>query len=170
ARLQRRGGENFQIAAGDLGVGIFGGDDLALLGDAYLAVHRTTRLRDDGIIARSAAPADRAAAAMEQPQANAVALEHFDQTDLGLVQLPARRDETAILVAVGIAEHHLLHRASAVDQPAVVVQRQHAIHDGGGGLQVLDCLEQRHDIDRAAAGRIDQAYLFNSSATSSMSD
>src|SRR5690606_29105125 len=105
---------------------IFRRDDLALLGDADLAVHRTAGLRDDRIIARTTAAADRAAAAMKQPQPHAVALEHLDEADLGLVELPARGDEAAILVAVGIAEHHLLHAAKAVDQLAVVVQHQHA--------------------------------------------
>ena len=111
----------FRDCAADLGVGIFAGDDFALLGDPDLAVHRAARLRDDGVIARAAAAADRAAAAVEQPQPHMVALEHFDQADLGLVELPARGDEAAVLVAVGIAEHHLLHRAAAVHQLAVVV-------------------------------------------------
>src|SRR5262249_47658587 len=143
--------------AADFGVGIFAGDDLALLGDADLAVHRPARLRDDRVIARSAAAADRAAAAVEQPQANIVAFEDLHQPDLGFVELPSRRDKAAILVAVGIAQHHLLHGAAAVDQLAVVVQRQHPVHDAGGGLQVLDGLEQRYDVDRALAGRIDEA-------------
>ena len=148
ARLQRRGGEDFQIVAADFGVGIFAGDDLALLGDADLAVHRAAGLRDDGVIARPAAAADRAAAAVEQPQPHVVALEHLDQADLGLVELPARGDEAAILVAVGIAEHHFLHAAAAVHQLAVIMQRQHPVHDAGRGLQILDGLEQRHDVDR----------------------
>ena len=49
---------------------------------------------------------------MEQPQAHMMPLEHLDEADLGLVELPARGDKTAILVAVGIAEHHFLHRAA----------------------------------------------------------
>ena len=116
ARLQRRGGQHLQIAAADFGVGIFAGDDLALLGDADLAVHRAGGLRQDGVIARPAAAADRAAAAVEQPQAHVVALEHLDQFDLGLVELPVRGEVAAVLVAVGIAEHHLLLAAAAVDQ------------------------------------------------------
>ena len=152
ARLQRRRGQSLQIAAADLGIGVFAGDDFALLGDADLPVHRAARLRQDRVIARPAAAADRAAAAVEQPQPDAVTLEHLDQPDLGLVQLPARGEKAAVLVAVGIAEHHLLHGAAAVDQPAVIVQRQQPVHDAGGGLQILDGLEQRHDVDRAAAG------------------
>src|SRR5205823_5501739 len=114
-------------------------------------------LRDDGVIARPAAAADRTAAAMEQSQPHAMALEYFDEADLGLVELPARGDETAVLVAVGVAEHHFLHRAAAVHQFAIIVQRQHPVHYGAGSLQILDGFEQRHDIDRAAAGGIDEA-------------
>ena len=45
--------------------------------------------------------------------------EHFDEADLGLVKLPARGDEAAVLVRVGIAEHHLLLAAARIDEPAV---------------------------------------------------
>src|SRR6201746_1154507 len=78
AALQVCGRKNLQIVAADLGVGIFAGDDLALLGDPDLAVHRAAGLRDDRLIARPAAAADRAAAAVEQPQAHVVAFEHLD--------------------------------------------------------------------------------------------
>ncbi len=159
ARLQRRGGENLQIVAADFGVGIFAGDDFALLGDTDLAIDRAAGLRDDGVVARPAAAADRAAAAVKQPQPDVMAREHLDQADLGLVELPAGGDEAAVLVAVGITQHHFLHGAAAVDQSAIIVNRQHAVHDAGGSLQILDGLEQRHDIDGAAPGRIDQAGL-----------
>src|SRR6185437_9449253 len=114
--------KDFKIVAADFGVGIFGRDDLALLGNADLTVYSAAGLGDDRIIARPAATADRAAAPMEQPQAHAVAFEHVDQADLGLVELPARGDETAVLVAVGVAEHHLLHRTAAIHQPTIIVQ------------------------------------------------
>src|SRR6185312_15238666 len=140
ARLQRRRGQDFQVAAADFRIGIFRRDDLALLGDADLAIHGAAGLRDDGVIARPAAAADRAAAAVEQTQAHPVALEHLDEPDLGLVELPAGRYEAAILVAIRIAEHHLLYRAAAVDELAVIVQREHPVHDAGAGLQVLDGL------------------------------
>ena len=85
-----------------------------------------------------------------------MALEHVHQLDLGLVQLPARGDEAAILVAVGIAEHHLLHAAAAIDQPAIVMQAEQPVHDLRGIAQIVDGFEQRHHIDGATPGRIDQ--------------
>src|SRR5882724_1830478 len=65
AGLKRRCGQDFQIVATDLGVGIFAGDDLALFGDANLAVHRAAWLRNDGVITRSAPAADRTAASVK---------------------------------------------------------------------------------------------------------
>jgi hypothetical protein len=97
---------------------------------------------------------------VEQPQPHAVALKHADQADLGLVEFPARGNEAAILVAVGIAEHHLLHPAAAVDEATIFRQRKQAVHDRGASLQILDGLEQRHDVDRAAAGRVNQPHFF----------
>jgi hypothetical protein len=66
--LQRGGDQGFQVAPADLGVGVLGGDHLALLGQADLAVHRARRLRQDGLVAGAAAAADGAAAAVEQAQ------------------------------------------------------------------------------------------------------
>ncbi len=67
-RFERRGGENFEIAASDLRIGVFGRDHLALLGDADRALHGAARLRQDRLIARAAAAADRSATAVEQAQ------------------------------------------------------------------------------------------------------
>ena len=54
------------------GLGVLGGDDFALLGQADLAVHGARRLRQDGLVARAAAAADGAAAAVEQAQRDRV--------------------------------------------------------------------------------------------------
>src|SRR5438128_11535171 len=102
ARFQRRRSKDLQIVAADFGIGIFRRNDLTLLGDADLAVHRTAGLGDDGVIARTAAAADRTAAAVEKAQPHVMSLEHLDEADLGLVELPARSNEAAILVRVGI--------------------------------------------------------------------
>lgn len=53
------------------GVGVFRGDDLALLGQADLPAHRARRLGQDGLVAgATAATAYRAAAPVERTQAN----------------------------------------------------------------------------------------------------
>jgi hypothetical protein len=55
-RLQQRGlqrgrHQRLQVAPADLGVGVLGGDHLALLGQADLAAHGARRLRQDGLVA-----------------------------------------------------------------------------------------------------------------------
>ena len=114
-RLQGGRDQRLQVAPADVGIGVLAGDHLALLGDADLSRHAAWRLRQDGLIARSAAAAHRAAAAVEQAQLDAVPLEDLDQLDLGLVQLPVRSEVAAVLVAVRIAEHDLLHIAAALE-------------------------------------------------------
>ena len=64
-------------------------------------------LREDGLVGRAAAAADRAAAAVEEAKREPVPLRQRRQARLGLVELPDRGEEAAVLVAVGVAEHHL---------------------------------------------------------------
>ena len=88
-----------------------------------------------------------------------MARKHVEQPDLRLVELPSGGDEAAVLVAVGVAEHHFLYRTAAVHEFPVFMQRQQTIHDAGAGLQIFDGLEQRDDVDRTATGGIDQPRL-----------
>ena len=81
---------------------VFRGDHLALLGEADLPVHGARRLREDRLVARAAAAADGAAAAVEEAQRDAVlarsAREQLDQRDLGAVQLPVAGEEPPSLL------------------------------------------------------------------------
>src|SRR6185503_12922615 len=56
----------------------------------------------------------------------------------------------AVLVAVGVAEHHLLHLAAASDPAAVGGQGEGGAHHAARVLQVGDRLEKRDDIHRQA--------------------
>ena len=85
---------------------------------------------------------------MKEPDAHAVAAEHLHQADLGLVELPARGDEAAVLVGVRIAEHHLLLAAERIDESAVFGDSEQRIHHADAGAQVRDRLEQRHEMER----------------------
>ncbi|MCY1229342.1 hypothetical protein D9M72_417060 [compost metagenome] len=97
-RFQRGRDHRFQVAPADLGVGELAVDDLALFGEADLAVHGARRLRQDGIVGRAATAADGAAAAVEQAQLDLALLEQLHQCQLGLVQLPGGSQEAAVLV------------------------------------------------------------------------
>jgi hypothetical protein len=63
--MQRGGREHFKVAAAQFGVGVFGGDDLALLGQAKAALYGPAGLGQNGVVTRPATTPDRAAAAME---------------------------------------------------------------------------------------------------------
>jgi hypothetical protein len=72
------GDERFEVAATELGIRILAGDDLALFGDAKAARDTSRRLGEDRIVARPAAAADRAAAAVKQAQMHAVRRRRVD--------------------------------------------------------------------------------------------
>ena len=125
-------------------------------------MHRAAGLGEDRLVARAAAAPDRAAAAVEEADAHAVLAEHFDQPDLGFVKLPARGDEAAVLVGVGIGEHHLLLAAAQIDELAVLGNRQQPVHHADAGAQVVDRLEQRNQRQRrGSGGGVDEAGLLH---------
>jgi hypothetical protein len=103
--------ERLEVAAADLAVGVLARDHLALLREPELALHAARRLREDRVVAGAAATPDRAAAAVEEAKPHARLAKHGDQRRLRLVELPVGGDVAAILVAVGISEHHFLHAA-----------------------------------------------------------
>ncbi len=122
ARLERRGDDGLEVAPPELRIGVLARDDLALLGEADAAVDAARRLREDRVVRRTAAAADRAAAAVEEAQLDAAAVgEGCDERALALVQRPVRREVAAVLVAVGVAEHHLL-QVAARREPAAVAR------------------------------------------------
>ena len=69
-------------------------------------------LREDRVVRRAAAAADRAAAAVEQPQPHAVLGRLVAQPLLRAVDLPLARGDPGLLVRVRVAEHHLLDVAA----------------------------------------------------------
>src|SRR5262249_22710556 len=146
-RLERRRRQDLEIAPPHLGVRVLAGDDLALLGDADGALHGAAGLRQDGLEAGSAAASDRAAAAVEEAEAHAVALEHLNERDLGAVELPAGGEEAPVLVAVRISQHHLLDIAAALEETAIAGTLEDRLHDGAAVAQIGDRLEERHDVE-----------------------
>ena len=71
---QDGGGDALEVLLGDPHVGVAGEDHLALLGDLEPAVDRAGRLGRDGPVQRTAAAAERTAAAVEEGQLDAVPL------------------------------------------------------------------------------------------------
>ncbi len=84
-------------------------------------------------------------ASVEEHRAQAMLAKAGSQTTLGLVQFIGRAEESAVLVAVGIAEHHF-NRAIAAAQAALRQGHgQHRIEDGGRVAQIFDGFKERHD-------------------------
>ena len=97
---------------------------------------------------------------MEQAQSDVVAPEHLDQRDLRLVELPPGCEVTAVLVAVGVAQHHLLGTAAALQQASVFRQPEQFVHRPAAVAQIRNGLEQRNDVDvELALARPQQAHF-----------
>ncbi len=151
-RFEHRRREGFEVAATDVGIGVFGGDHFTLFGEADLATHRARRLGENGLIAGATTTANRATTTMEHAQAQAMfgteLVEHFHQRQFGLVQLPVAGENAAILVAVRIAEHDVLLAATELHQASHTRDGVIAAHDLSRRTQVADGFEQRHHDHR----------------------
>ncbi|MNT10652.1 hypothetical protein D3C72_1454940 [compost metagenome] len=90
---------------------------------------------------------------MEQAQLDAGLLKVGHERQFRLVQFPVRREEAAILVRVGIAEHDFLQLSLLGDQLFYQGQGHDLAHDAGRALQVGYRLEQGddHQLARAVA-------------------
>ena len=146
-RLDRCGNEGLEVLSGALGVGELGGDHLTLLGHPQADLHAAGRLGDDRVVARPAAAADGATPTVEQTQLHVVSSGDLDQALLTSIQRPVRCQVAAVLVAVGVPEHHLLQAATMIEPFDVSGVRPQRVDDVGGRLQVGDGLEQRDDAD-----------------------
>src|SRR5688572_32940696 len=89
-------------------VGIARGDDLTLFGHAEAAVDAASRLRTNGIVGWPATARDRPAAAVEDGQTHLMLLSNTRDLLLCLIQRPVGHQITAVLVAVGVTDHHHL--------------------------------------------------------------
>ena len=129
-------------------VAVLVGERLALLGDPQPCADRPGGLAEDRPARRAAAAADARAATVEESPAHASVAAHLADVTLGLVQRPVGGEEADVLVRVGVAEHHLLHRVA--EDRAVLGQGEQIGHDRRGVLEVGEGLEQRHGEDREA--------------------
>ena len=149
-RAQDRVRHLLEVAQRDALMAVARERDLALLGDAQPAREGAPGLGKDRAVGRAAAAPDRAAAAVEQVQADARLPARGGQRALRFVQLPVRGDEPAVLVAVRVPDHHLLQVAPGREVPAVDGQREEPAHEVAAAVQVVDGLEQRHHLQVAA--------------------
>ena len=95
----------------------------------------------------AAAATDGATATVEQRQLDVLGFHRINERDLGVLQRPARRREAAILVAVGIADHHGLAVPAAIQVLAVKVGGQQVLENVAAAIKVVHCFKQWRDVD-----------------------
>ena len=112
-------------------------------------MHRIDRLRQDGLMGRTAATSDGAATPMEEPAGDAAIVGQGDNLFLRLEEIPACREDAAVLAGIRIAEHHLLLIPGRLQQRLIGRIVEKPAHDLLDPTQILDGLEQGRDLDRA---------------------
>ena len=156
-RAQHRAGSLLEVAQCQRADAVFAVDHLALLGQAQSAVDRTARRGDHRALGLAAAAADRTAAAVEEADVHAAVVRERGQRDLGLLQRPARRDQAAVLGAIGVAQHHHLPIAARGQVRAIHWVGEQRTQRVGGGVEIGDGFEQRRDVERHPAFVVDAA-------------
>ena len=95
----------------------------------------------------TATPADGAAPPVEDPYGDAGLVGDLPDRPQGLVDLPLRRGDTAVLVGVRVADHDLLGAAPQFHDPPVGLEGEECPEGRADGAQVADRLEQRNETD-----------------------
>ena len=108
----------------------------------------------------TATPADGAAPPVEDPYGDAGLVGDLPDRPQGLVDLPLRRGDPAVLVGVRVADHHLLGTAPEVHDPPVGLYGEERPEGRADGAQVVDRLEQRNESDPGRVmGQVDEPHL-----------
>ena len=110
--------------------------------------HRAGRLGADGAAGRPAAARHAAAAPVEEREARRRA-SPADAGDRFLrpVERPVGREVAAVLVAVGVADHHHLLAAARRQVGAVGLQREELGQDARRRVEIVERLEERRDLE-----------------------
>ena len=73
---------------------------------------------------------------------------HTDEAPLRAVERPLRHEVAAVLIRVGVADHHFLNIPESRHSASVGGEGEQAIDDLGARPQVVDRLEQGGDVER----------------------
>jgi len=116
---------------------------LPLLRDAEAPAYRSGRLGADGAARRAAASGHAAAAPVEEREADAVVPADAGDPLLRPVERPVGREVPAVLVAVGVPDHHRLLAAARRQVGAVGLQREELGQHGWRPVEIVERLEER---------------------------
>ena len=160
--MQHSGGHRLEVVERQFRQGVFRGQHLPLFGDLDPPFEGAAGLGQDRLIGGAATTADRAAASVEDAQADVVLTAQRLQGDLGPVDFPVAGEEARVFVAVGVAEHHLLQRhLLVIEQSLVEGASHHRAHHLWGAAQIFHRFKQWNHLQAGGAfHRINQAGLF----------
>ncbi len=129
-------------------------DDLALLRYAKAAVHGAWRCAEYCDMCLAAATTDCAATSMEQSELNAPRFNSIDECDLHALQCPTGGRETAVLIAIGVTDHHGLPIVAAREMFAIYVGRQNGRQNVTPVVEVIHGLKQGCNVERYVTAAI----------------
>src|SRR5271163_1271860 len=141
-RVETGGNHQLQIALGEHHVGILPVEHFTLLGNPNLTLKCAEWLREDGAMRRAAAAADRAAAAVKEPQFHIAFSRYLMQRPMRAEDLPGAGQHAAVFVGVGVAQHHLLTAAPRGDQAFVLRAAPQLTADCWGVLEIFNRFEE----------------------------
>src|SRR5262249_16572831 len=107
-RFERSRDHDLQVPFRENWIGVFPIENFALLRDAYFAGEISGRLRKDGSVGWTPSAANGSTSSMEQPELHVVVAGGLMQCTVRFVEFPHTGEHTAILVGIGVAEHHFL--------------------------------------------------------------
>ncbi len=118
-----------------------------MLGNSDVALNRSFRLRANRGERGTSASSHRATATVKDLHRRAYLLEYGGEGARCLIQTPHRSEVAAILVGIGVTDHHFLV-TTPVGGLTDFRQRQPRTHHLRCFLQIADRLEQGHHHDR----------------------
>ena len=142
--IERGRDHELQIAFGENDVGVLPVQHFALFGNPDLAGKSAGWLGIDGAVRRTAAPADRSAPAVKEPQPHTALARYLVQGAVGAEDLPGAGEHAAVFVGVGISQHDLLRIAPGLQQPAIAGRLPQLAADGRRVAQIFNGFEQRN--------------------------
>src|SRR6185437_14627159 len=137
-RLKTSGNHDLEIPLSQDRVGVFPVEDFALLSDSNLAKKISRRLREDGVMSRSATSSDGATPPMKQAQLHILPTCSFVQGVMRLVQFPRTGQPAAVFVGIGVADHDFLPACPGIQQLSIRRIAPDALHIGGRITQRLN--------------------------------
>ena len=133
---------------GDQRIAVPLGHDLALLRNPQTTGHGIGRQRKHCPGGRTAAAAQGPAATVKERHRHVELAGQPGQSLLGVVQPPVSGKVTAVLDAVGVADHADLVSAQGVEVSPVASMREYLTENAFGTPQIVDGLQQGHDRQR----------------------